>query len=461
MSNDIVQITVSQTSAPIPNTLQKTGALISVGGTNTPAQTLTLLQSLSNLTAILAAAVPISTLTWSGGIVTATTVLPHGWTTGDMVLATIAGAVPNGYNAPHKQITVTGASTFTYAVTSNPGTETTPGTVTLYDESELLTMGTTYFAQPAQQAVYVLELGEGTVAEAITALTTFMTNNPGMIYTYLVPREWDGVSSFLSFIANYNAPNAKTYFFVTTSVANETIYMGNKCVLAQVEAPSIPATEFTLAADLAVTLGYSPNSTQRVTSLSYAFVYGVTPYPQQGNQAVLATLETDNVGYIATGAEGGLPSNLIIKYGYMSDGNPFNYWYAADWTQINVKLNLANEIINGSNNPLAPLQYNQAGINRLQARAVQTMQQAITNGLVQGIVTTYQLPAATFAANYYAGLYVGELPINAEPFLTYSAENPSDYSIGQYNGISMVVTPLIGFKHVGVLISITNIIVPS
>ena len=71
----------------------------------------------------------IATLTWAGGTVTATTSSPHGLA-GTKAL-TIEGASPSGYNKSAATCIITGASTFTYAVVADPGTETVPGTYTL------------------------------------------------------------------------------------------------------------------------------------------------------------------------------------------------------------------------------------------------------------------------------------------------------------------------------------------
>ena len=70
------------------------------------------------------------------------------------------------------------------------------------------------------------------------------------------------------------------------------------------------------------------------------------------------------------------------------------------------------------------------------------------------------LPAAVFAANYENGLYVGQIALNAEPFLVYSAENPGDYGIGKYAGLACVWTPSRGFKQVFFNLTVTNLIVP-
>lgn len=457
MPRKIVQVNVSQTVAPAPLTLQGTGALISQGGTNTTANTLSLLTQPSDLTPLLAGSKALTSLSWTSNVVTATTTAPHGWTMSDVIPLTIAGATPAGYNGT-VQATITGASTFTYPLMVNPGSETVPGTVTDGDVAELLSMVTTFFAQGSSVSVYVLELGESTATEGVAALQAWITANPGTIYSYLVPREWDNNSAFLTFLGLFNSTTAKTYFFITTTSANYTSYTTlMKCAFTMVQAPLAPATEFSCAAPFWDTLSYAPNSNNKVPPLSYTFLFGVTPYPTPSNGTLLNTLNAANVNVVGTGAEGGI-SDAILFSGHLMDGNPFNYWYSIDWVQLNLDLNIANEVINGSNNKLAPLYYDQPGINRLQRRAAQTMAQAITNGLAVGTVVQVALPAAQFVANFENDLYVGWLVVNAEPFTVYTAENPSDYSIGKYGGMAAVFTPSRGFEQIIFNLNATNFI---
>ena len=102
------------------------------------------------------------------------------------------------------------------------------------------------------------------------------------------------------------------------------------------------------------------------------------------------------------------------------DGNQSMFWWAVDWLQINAKQLLAAAIIDGSNeNP--PLYYNQNGINRLLAILVEIGTTGISFGL---------LLSASFTA---------------VPFVTYTRQNPSNYSAGIYNGFSATVTPQAGF----------------
>jgi hypothetical protein len=457
MANNIVIINVTQSIAAAPSTLQRTGAFISQGGTTLAAGSSALLTQMSDLTPILAGAKAITTMVLATGVVTVTTTTPHGFTNGDTIGVVIAGVTPSAYNGSFTA-TITGASTFTYPLAATPGAVTVQGTVTDADVGELTAMATTFFAQGNSASVYVLELGPGSPAEGVTDLTAFLTANPLQFYSYLVPREWGSEPTFLSLIASYENTTAKQYFFVTVTQANYTSYTKlMKCVYMGIEAPTIPSTEFSLAATFYVTLNYAPSSTNQVPPLCFAFLFGVTPYPTAGNGALLTTLRAANVNWVATGAEGGI-SNAMVKWGNMADGNPFNYWYSVDWMQINEDLQVANAVINGSNNSLAPLYYDQNGIDRLQIVAQRTAGQGVAAGLALGPVTAVTLAPADFIALLTGGNAPVGVIVNAVPFVTYVTQNPDDYPIGQYGGLAIAYTPARGFVTIVININVSNFV---
>jgi hypothetical protein len=453
MTNKIVTVNVSQTIPPTPSKLQRTGAFISQGGTTLTAGTKSLLTQLSDLTPILPTAQALSSLAWATNVVTATTAAPHGYPTGQTINLTIAGATPSGYNGTFA-CTITSTTQFTYPLNSDPGSETVLGTVINANAAELKAMATTFYAQPGQLAVYVLELGAGDAAHGVTALQSFITANSQFFYSYLVPRGWDAESTYPAFLANYNADTAKTYFYTTVTIDTyPNITALDKCAPMMIEASGIPATEFSMASMFWVSLNANPSSANKVPPMCFSYLFGVTAGTWTGAQ--LTAFKTNNVNYVTTGAEGGI-SNTILQWGNMPDGNPWNYWYSVDWVQINLDLFIANAIINGSNTNINPLYYNQDGINRLQATAAQTLQSGISYGLALGKLVQTQLDPDTFAANVSAGLYTGQVVLNAVPFATWNAANPTDYSQGIYGGLAAVYTPARGFEQITFNLNVTN-----
>jgi len=427
---NIVNVSVTQQVAPAPSTLQQTGAFVSQGATTLSTGSTALLTQLSDLTSILKGSIAISSMTWSTGVVTVTTSSAHGIPSGDTIQAIITGVTPSGYNGTFA-VTSTGTTTFTYALASNPGSVTVQGAVTYEDVQELVAMATTFFAQGSGQAVYVLELGVGTTAQGVTALQAYITNPTIRFYSYLLPATWDSETTAWTMVNSYSSPTAETYFYVTTTTATYTNWASKKAVFATVQSPSAPVTEFSAAAIFYATLVYNPNASNLAHPLSFTYVYGVTPYVL--TNSLQTTLKAAGVNWIGTGAQGGI-SNTIIFWGTFMDLNVFNYWYSVDWTSINVQLNLANAIINGSNNTANPLYYNQAGVNTLQKVA----QATVNNGVAFGLI----LSPAT---------------VNAVPFVTYIAQHPGDYASGTYNGLSLTFVPARGFEQITIYLTASNI----
>ena len=456
-SNNITVVNFSQQIAPTPSTLQGTGAIISVGGTTLAANTLQLISDLAELTAILAPTDTLASLTWSGGTVTGTTSAAHGWTNGDIIKAVIVGATPSGYNGT-QTITITGTTTFTYAHSGTLSNASPAGTVTLLDESELNAEFTTFFGQTPNNSCYVLELGEQDPAAAITSFGTWLTANPNVVYIWLVPFEWDGLSGYLSLLASYNSLGAMTYFWQKTTSGTYTEYaVPTKCLNVMIEAPGVAFPEFSHAADFAVPLNWSPSSSNKVPQIPYAFLFGVTNWPPLNNLSTLATYAAANVNYVGTGAQGNISEQILFR-GKMFDGNVFNYWYSADWIQINGAIALTAAVINGNNNRVAPLLYSQQGINTLQQALAAVCRQGIGYGLALGNLITTQLPAAQFQANVAAGLYTGNVVCNAEPFVNYTAENPTAYSSGLYGGLTVIWVIQNGFIQIVFNGQITDIV---
>jgi len=200
-------------------------------------------------------------------------------------------------------------------------------------------MGASYFSEGANQACYVLELGPSDGTTGPPLLDTWIQNNPGQIYIFEVPKSWDATSAYLTLLGHYQTTTSKLYFFTTTTLANYTSYAGMKNVLALVEAPVVPTagSEYDTAAAFEAALSYNPTSVTPSSPFANKYLYGVTPYSRKisGSNAILQTLDTNNVCYVDTGAEGGLPNTFILANGSMMDGHDFTYWLAGDWAQLN------------------------------------------------------------------------------------------------------------------------------
>ena len=437
MTIQIVTVNVTQTVAPAPSKLQGTGCFISQGATTLAAGETQLLTQLSDLSSILTGSVAISSMVWSAGTVTVTTAAPHGIPTSDVVLGVIAGVTPSAYSGTFS-CTSTGASTFTYPLVSNPGSAVITGSsvFTLEDVQELVAMVTTFFAQGSGTAIYVLELGTGTVADGVASLTIYLADPSIQMYLYGAPNTWASSSAFKTLADNYSSTNSEVYFMVnctsSLNVTNALTWTGIKSAVVFVQDESAPVTEYDAAAMMYQILSSNPSTVNKVGPFSYRIAFGVSAFT--GTNTVKQQLKTASINYIGTGAEGGI-SNKIIFWGTTADSRNFLYWYSVDWNNINIHLDLANEIINGSNNSINPLYFNQPGINRLQMRAQGTVNRGITYGLT-----------------------LSPANVDAVPFITYVTDNPSDYPLGIYNGLSLTMIPATGFVSITFNMNVSDFI---
>jgi hypothetical protein len=417
----IVTLNTVVTEAPQPSQLQQSGAIVSCGGTTLTTGAYQYAGQMSAVTAIEATPLAITSIAWATGTATAT-VAAMTLSVGQTFLTTIAGATPAGYNGTYLA-TVATSTTFTYALATDPGTESAPGTYTPPYTAFVNQAATTFFAQDSVVGVYILELGAQTDSTtAITALTTWLTDNPGKFYALLVDSSWD--SSALNTLAgDYANPNSQLYFLFDTIEANLATYAGTKSVIAVVPAPTAPATEITSAAWLYQWVQQTPSDFAPARPLQYRQLYGVTAWPTYGQSTAVNNILTAYGNIVYTGTEGGLPSSNFIFGGRTMDGKQAMFWYAVDWYQIQVKLALANAIINAANqNP--PIVYNQQGINALTTVANDVGNSSISFGLNLTVVLT------------------------AQSFAAYTAANPSNYAAGIYGGFAATITPQLGFESI-------------
>ena len=459
----IVNINISILNPPKPSQLLKSGAMISQGGTTLTPGKYQLLTGSSDLSDYLKT-VATTSIAWATGVVTVTLASPHGLTIGDDVLVAISGVAPSAYNGS-VMATITSTTEFTYPLTTNPGTVTTQGNVIPPASLEINQMNTVFWAQGTRRAVYVLELGAGDSADGVSALSDFIAEDVSLgntyqtFFSYLAPREWDTEPTFKTLVNNYTSPEYLVKFFVTTTINTYTAWVNAAYpnVYAGVEAPAVVGTEFSMASHFQSSLVNDPGSSNMVPPMAYRFLYGVTEYPPAGNGTLLKTLKANNINYVGDSAEGGL-SNKMIVAGHMLDGNPFNYWYSVAWCAINLELDLANEVINGSNTTINPLYYDQDGIDRLQKRGLKTLRSGISYGLILGQVISTKLDQTTFNENFNEGDYSGSAVINAVPFSSYTSLNESAYADGEYGGLSAVMTPKRGFESITFNLNVTNFV---
>lgn len=457
--NNIVQLNVSQTIAPEPNLLQSKAAIVSMGGSTVPTGTVEYISSAGEVDNYIDDAYDISTISWTAGIVTVVFTNPHGIPVGDTTALKVSGVTPAGYNGTFTA-TSFDATTLNYAVATDPGASTVLGTALVGPQLYLMAADATWWAQGNNQTGYYLfESGTVVVADCLDAVQTYLEANPQTIYNWgFLPGVDADSSAYIAFALLHNSLTSiiKLYLPVTSSTyATYATEDTLRNTFAMIQSPGANvSTELDITSFMQYMTAFSPTTTNKLPPSQYTYLNAVTAYSPLPQSTVDAFIE-GNINFVTTGAEGGI-SNTILVPGKNLDGTPANVGYSIDWVQINMNTDLANAVINGSNNPISPLYYNQDGINFLQQVAAVTADRAIATGLALGRVIVTSLTSSDFARNLSLGLYRGNFVINAVPFSDYTSINPSDYANGLYGGFAAAYVPQYGFEHIVFNLNVTQ-----
>lgn len=396
----IVTINESVTRGAMPNLLQQKACLISLGATSLKAGDTTEATSLADIMAVLN---PTNT-------------------------ASVQASSTNG--------------TPPIAQGSTDSTANTPSTVgsggSANDNStaiaELTAMAESWFANTGA-GCWVLELGPFSVTAIEDALSRFIETYPQLFYAYVLPRGAQNDPNLPAFVANQAGADERVYFFLCGDKEGYKPLLingqGQKSVFYGAEYTGSAVTRGTTAANTAhehlasaVAAQFCsarPSGLNRLAPMSFRQLVGITPWPEAGHGPLFAELKRNNISFAGTANEGGVEGSILF-WGNFSNGDTMSGWYGADWCSINLELQLANAIIEGSQPGIRPLIYSQEGINRLTARAQQTLESAVTNGCI--------------LANY---------TLDSTDFGTYITAQPSDYTTGSYNGLAATVVPVRGF----------------
>lgn len=356
------------------------------------------------------------------------------------------------------------------------------------NHAELSDMATTFFAQGNAVGAYVLELGTQSSPNAgVSELSTWITDNPNVFYSYLVPENWDqpitsvsgsisGSTLTVSLVISGTVAigqvvggtgvqpstsitaGSGTSWTVSTSgnaVTGEVLTLTNplEILVADNSSPT-SKTYFFITSTSGSISQYSPNKAAQAyvmapTAPSTEFTAAAAFYqwlvnnPSQANplppmayryvygvtpwpqsgQTASVNSILTNYGNLIFTGAEGGISTSCLFKGTTMDGQQGSWWYGVDWFQIQVKQALAAAVINGSNSN-PPLLYNQAGINALQKIAQNIGNDAVKFGCALSVTVT------------------------ATPFATYVQQNPSDYNAGLYKGLSATMVGPSGFLTV-------------
>lgn len=368
---------------------------------------------------------------------------------------------------------------------------------------ELTKMGTTFFAQGSTVGCYVLELGVQSTAQAgITALQTWITANPGVFYSYLVPATWDSSAAQVGSITITNGGSGYTAAPTVTfsgggggSGATGTAVIQSGAVVSvtitnagtgYTAAPTVvfsaptSGTTATGAAVLASGLDILIANYASPTGKTYFFVTTTTSNVANyaPNKSAFAVVPSPTA--VSTEFQAAQPFYqwLVNNPGSANKLAPMAYRYAfgvTPWAKANNSASIntvlstyGNVILTGAEGGISTaclfkgtlMDGSQAswwyGIDWFQIQVRQALAAAIINGSNSNPPLLYDQPGintllavaqqvASSAVTFGCAL---SITVSAVDFATYTTENPDDYQAGIYNGFSATAVGQNGFLTV-------------
>ena len=376
-------------------------------------------------------------------------------------------------------------------------------------QTEILAMATTFFAQGSTVPVYVLELGaNGTPS----ALQTFITANPGFIYAWLCPTEWDSlpeqVASASVTAGGSGYTSAPTVTFAaptsgTTATGTATVVNGAVVSIAITNPGSgytaAPAISFsggggTGAAATAVMVGEFPaflTSYEGLTAQNYFFTTTTTNTYSQYTATmkdVFALVPSPNAATTEFSCAAPFWRFLAYSPSAVSRMTPmaFSYMYSVTAypsvgnasTLAALKAANINYIGTGAEGGISNTVLfwgttkdgNDASywydVDWVVINAHLQLAAAVINGSNNPQNPLYYnqsginqlLAVAQGLANSALAFGVAlQATVTATPFATYVQQHPSDYAAGAYNGIAMTFVPQLGFKSITFNVTVSSI----
>lgn len=366
--------------------------------------------------------------------------------------------------------------------------------------TELLHMATTFFAQGNSVGLYLLELGVGTVVDdEITALQTWITNNPSVFYAYLVPATWDYSTDAVGSViitnggtgytavptVTFSAPTSGTTATGTAIIQNGIVVAvtitdpGNGYTAAPTVTFSAPTsgTTATGTANLASALDILASNYASPTGKTYFCVTtssaNVANYSMQ--KSVFAVVPAPTAPSTEFTAAAFFYQILVNNPNAANKLAPLSYRYlygvtpwvpSGNQTTINAILTAYGNIVEtGAEGGISQACIFKGttmdgaqfswwyGIDWVQIQEKITLAAAVINGsnsnppllYDQHGVNTLQADAQNRANDGVTFGCALSAVVTATPFYEYTTENPGDYTAGIYNGLSCTVVGQNGF----------------
>lgn len=308
--------------------------------------------------------------------------------------------------------------------------ETDPATATEFSKS---IQG--YFNYSGNRSVNVLELGQvsetTTLQTQATQIDTIIKSGLHRSYMYLIPTSFYIENSpIVSIMQEYTKETSAQYFMISTTADVTTDAVATQfknlksCFL--VYDNSDTSQNINLAGSILGILASSKfdiSGNNKASPLNFKILQGFKFNPI--NRVLLNKLTQYPANFIFNEV-----GYATIGNGRYTNGDAWDYWYQWDLTQLALQQKITQLLINGVNNPVNVIRFDQQGIDIINASVKSTLSEYIQ----LGCINTYAM-----ALNPANNTLVGLNNINTIDFNTYISQYPDKYQNEIYDGISFYV----------------------
>lgn len=238
-------------------------------------------------------------------------------------------------------------------------------------------------------------------------------------------------TAFVKFLTEYDNIDKENLFFMTlpktvdpNADPNFTYFKGLKS-LHLVSDNTDKDTINSAAAVVGITASniFDISSSTPASSLNYKQVKSYTPIARS------ATLKNQLIQNSVTLIDS-LASNTVLLNGRQMDGQPWEYYYYWYLTKLEVHSKITLLLLNGSNNPVAAIGFDQDGIDTIHANIVSKLKELQDLGVI-----------TNFAQSYDGGTgeFTGLGDIVCPNYYEFIVSNPDDYANEKLTGISCYI----------------------
>ena len=292
-----------------------------------------------------------------------------------------------------------------------------------------------YFNYSGNRSVNVLELGQvsetTTLQEQATQLDTIIKSGLHRSYMYLIPSSFYVENSpVVSIMQEYTKETSAQYFMISTT--------------SDVTTDNV-ATQFKNLKSCFLVYDNSDTSQNINLAGSILGIMASNKFDISGNNKasplnfkILQGFKFNPINRVLLNSLTQYPANFIFnEVGYATIGNgrytngvAWDYWYQWDLTQLALQQKITQLLINGVNNPVNVIRFDQQGIDIINASVKSTLSEYIQ----LGCINTYAM-----ALNPANNTLIGLNNINTIDFNTYISQYPEKYQNEIYDGISFYV----------------------